>query len=180
MPIAGCLGDQHAALLGQRCKPQEAKNTYGTGCFLLLNTGECGLSLSSAFTCHALAHDESLQRAGSILRRLRLDTGAALLPPCIQRCSHVQACQDSFCQVTDVTCAVCEQNHPSQTVADGASDCKQLLCLCNVRATLWTPIQLLVMHNWAGSIWWAKSCCGALLGHQQQDPAKRVPITHNS
>ena len=40
VPIAGCLGDQHAALLGQRCKPQEAKNTYGTGCFLLLNTGK--------------------------------------------------------------------------------------------------------------------------------------------
>lgn len=40
MPIAGCLGDQHAALLGQRCKPNQAKNTYGTGCFLLLNTGE--------------------------------------------------------------------------------------------------------------------------------------------
>lgn len=40
VPIAGCLGDQHAALLGQRCKPQEAKNTYGTGCFFLLNTGK--------------------------------------------------------------------------------------------------------------------------------------------
>lgn len=40
VPIAGCLGDQHAALLGQRCKPQQAKNTYGTGCFLLLNTGK--------------------------------------------------------------------------------------------------------------------------------------------
>lgn len=40
VPIAGCLGDQHAALLGQRCKPQEAKNTYGTGCFFLVNTGK--------------------------------------------------------------------------------------------------------------------------------------------
>ncbi|CAL5229069.1 g12320 [Coccomyxa viridis] len=39
VPIAGCLGDQHAALLGQRCRPLEAKNTYGTGCFLLLHTG---------------------------------------------------------------------------------------------------------------------------------------------
>ena len=41
--IAGCLGDQHAALLGQRCKPQEAKNTYGTGCFFLVNTGKSAL-----------------------------------------------------------------------------------------------------------------------------------------
>lgn len=39
IPIAGCLGDQQAAMLGQRCVEREAKNTYGTGCFMLLNTG---------------------------------------------------------------------------------------------------------------------------------------------
>ena len=40
VPIAGILGDQQAALVGQTCfQPGEAKNTYGTGCFLLLNTG---------------------------------------------------------------------------------------------------------------------------------------------
>jgi glycerol kinase len=40
VPIAGCLGDQHAAIVGQACfAPGEAKNTYGTGNFLLLNTG---------------------------------------------------------------------------------------------------------------------------------------------
>jgi glycerol kinase len=40
VPIAGILGDQQAALVGQTClRPGEAKNTYGTGCFLLLNTG---------------------------------------------------------------------------------------------------------------------------------------------
>jgi glycerol kinase len=39
--ITGILGDQQAALVGQTCfRPGEAKNTYGTGCFLLLNTGE--------------------------------------------------------------------------------------------------------------------------------------------
>src|SRR5581483_9873002 len=38
--IAGILGDQQAALVGQTCfRPGEAKNTYGTGCFLLMNTG---------------------------------------------------------------------------------------------------------------------------------------------
>ena len=38
--IAGVLGDQQAALVGQTCfKPGEAKNTYGTGCFMLMNTG---------------------------------------------------------------------------------------------------------------------------------------------
>lgn len=40
-PVAGDLGDQHAALFGQTCfDPGEAKNTYGTGCFMLMNTGE--------------------------------------------------------------------------------------------------------------------------------------------
>jgi glycerol kinase len=41
VPVAGDLGDQHAALFGQACyTPGEAKNTYGTGCFMLMNTGE--------------------------------------------------------------------------------------------------------------------------------------------
>jgi glycerol kinase len=40
VPVAGDLGDQQAALFGQTCfAPGEAKNTYGTGCFMLLNTG---------------------------------------------------------------------------------------------------------------------------------------------
>ena len=41
IPIAGTAGDQQAALFGQACfAPGQAKNTYGTGCFLLMNTGE--------------------------------------------------------------------------------------------------------------------------------------------
>ena len=41
IPIAGAAGDQQAALFGQTCfAPGEAKNTYGTGCFLLMNTGK--------------------------------------------------------------------------------------------------------------------------------------------
>jgi glycerol kinase len=40
VPVAGAAGDQQAALFGQACfEPGEAKNTYGTGCFMLLNTG---------------------------------------------------------------------------------------------------------------------------------------------
>lgn len=40
VPISGCLGDQQAALVGQQCLEKgQAKATYGTGCFLLLNTG---------------------------------------------------------------------------------------------------------------------------------------------
>ena len=41
IPISGAAGDQQAALFGQTCfNPGEAKNTYGTGCFMLMNTGE--------------------------------------------------------------------------------------------------------------------------------------------
>ncbi len=41
VPFTGILGDQQAALVGQACfRPGEVKNTYGTGCFLLMNTGE--------------------------------------------------------------------------------------------------------------------------------------------
>ena len=41
IPIAGAAGDQQAALFGQTCfRPGEAKNTYGTGCFMLMNTGD--------------------------------------------------------------------------------------------------------------------------------------------
>ena len=40
-PVSGMAGDQQAALFGQACfQPGEAKNTYGTGCFMLMNTGE--------------------------------------------------------------------------------------------------------------------------------------------
>ena len=48
VPIAGILGDQQAALVGQTCfRAGEAKNTYGTGCFLLLNTGESAVRSTS-------------------------------------------------------------------------------------------------------------------------------------
>ena len=41
VPIAGILGDQQAALFGQACfAPGDAKSTYGTGAFLLVNTGD--------------------------------------------------------------------------------------------------------------------------------------------
>ena len=48
VPIAGILGDQQAALVGQTCfSVGQAKNTYGTGCFLLMNTGEQPVESSS-------------------------------------------------------------------------------------------------------------------------------------
>ena len=48
IPVAALAGDQHAALFGQGCfKPGMMKNTYGTGCFLLMNTGELPVTSKS-------------------------------------------------------------------------------------------------------------------------------------
>ncbi len=48
LPVCGILGDQQAALVGQTCfTAGEAKNTYGTGCFMLLNTGHIAVTSSS-------------------------------------------------------------------------------------------------------------------------------------
>jgi glycerol kinase len=80
--IGGMLGDQQAALLGQACvRPGDAKNTYGTGCFLLLNTGEtavrstAGLITTVAYQasgerpCYAL--EGSIAIAGALVQWLR-------------------------------------------------------------------------------------------------------------
>ncbi|MFA5104381.1 MAG: glycerol kinase GlpK [Candidatus Margulisiibacteriota bacterium] len=58
IPITGIAGDQQAALFGQTCfKPGEVKNTYGTGCFMLLNTGK-KFRISRAGLITTLACDE--------------------------------------------------------------------------------------------------------------------------
>ncbi len=60
VPICGVLGDQQAALFGQTCfEPGEAKNTYGTGCFLLFNTGR-----KPVFSGHGLLTTPAFQVAG--------------------------------------------------------------------------------------------------------------------
>ncbi|HTQ95923.1 MAG TPA: glycerol kinase GlpK [Candidatus Acidoferrum sp.] len=84
--IGGVLGDQQAALFGQACfQPGEAKNTYGTGCFLLMNTGErpvpstCGLlttagyKLGNAKAVYAL--EGSVAITGALVQWLRDNLG---------------------------------------------------------------------------------------------------------
>src|SRR4029077_17169553 len=84
--IAGDLGDQQAALVGQACfKPGEAKNTYGTGCFMLMNTGEkavlsnFGLLTTPAYkfgpkpACYAL--EGSIAITGALVQWLRDNLG---------------------------------------------------------------------------------------------------------
>ncbi|KAF7478136.1 glycerol kinase 2 [Marmota monax] len=87
VPISGCLGDQSAALVGQMCFQEgQAKNTYGTGCFLLCNTGrkcvfsEHGLLTTVAYklgrdkpVCYAL--EGSVAIAGAVIRWLRDNLG---------------------------------------------------------------------------------------------------------
>ena len=95
-PLAGILGDQQAALCGQGCfSPGEAKNTYGTGCFLLMNTGEepvpsrSGLLTTVAYKlgegkpCYAL--EGSVAIAGALVQWLRDNLGL------IQASSEVEA-----------------------------------------------------------------------------------------
>lgn len=65
IPIAGAAGDQQAALFGQCCfEPGEVKNTYGTGCFLLMNTGEKAItSKSGLLTTIAAGAEEQVEYA---------------------------------------------------------------------------------------------------------------------
>ncbi len=81
IPIAGMAGDQQAALYGQTCfTPGEAKNTYGTGCFLLVNIGEemklskNGLVTTIAATSHdkvQYALEGSIFIGGAVIQWLR-------------------------------------------------------------------------------------------------------------
>jgi glycerol kinase len=86
VPMSGDLGDQQAALVGQACfMPGEAKNTYGTGCFMLMNTGEkavlsnCGLLTTLAYkfgakpACYAL--EGSIAITGALVQWLRDNLG---------------------------------------------------------------------------------------------------------
>ena len=83
IPISGAIGDQPAALFGQGCfKPGQAKNTYGTGCFLLMNTGETRVkSKNNLVTGVAWGLDGKVNyaiegsafNAGSVIKWLRDD-----------------------------------------------------------------------------------------------------------
>jgi glycerol kinase len=96
VPIAGIIGDQQAALLGQTCfAPGEAKNTYGTGSFLLMNTGESavfskfGLLTTVAYKFGAeparYALEGSIAITGALVQWLRDNLGI------IQTSSDIEA-----------------------------------------------------------------------------------------
>jgi glycerol kinase len=84
-PVAGMAGDQQAALIGQGClAPGQAKSTYGTGCFLVVNTGEQALRSQSrllttlAYRLHGkatYAMEGSIFVAGAAIKWLRDELG---------------------------------------------------------------------------------------------------------
>ena len=81
VPIGGAIGDQQSALFGQACfEPGQAKNTYGTGCFLVMNTGEkCLRSQNRLLTTIAWGLDGKVEyalegsvfNAGSVIKWMR-------------------------------------------------------------------------------------------------------------
>jgi len=86
VPVGGDLGDQQAALFGQACfRPGEAKNTYGTGCFMLLNTGEVPVRSHSGLLTtvgYKIGHQKavyalegSIAIAGALVQWLRDNLG---------------------------------------------------------------------------------------------------------
>lgn len=96
VPVSAVLGDQQAALFGQTCfSPGETKNTYGTGCFMLMNTGEKAMpSRSGLLTTLAYRLDDqpatfalegSVAIAGALVQWLRDNLGL------IQKSSDVES-----------------------------------------------------------------------------------------
>ncbi|MBP3319140.1 MAG: glycerol kinase GlpK, partial [Ruminiclostridium sp.] len=84
LPIRGAAGDQQAALFGQGCfQPGQLKNTYGTGCFTLLNTGKAVESRNGLLTCvgwglkgeTTYVLEGSVFNAGSSIQWLRDELG---------------------------------------------------------------------------------------------------------
>ena len=103
IPVCGCLGDQQAALFGQNCtKKGEAKNTYGTGCFLLVNTGE-----EIVHSCHGLLTTVAY-KIGKEPAKYALEGSVAMAG------SLVQWFRDNFGLITD--------SAEIETLASGVKD----------------------------------------------------------
>lgn len=109
VPLAGLLGDQQAALFGQAClAPGEAKNTYGTGCFMLMNTGDnpfpstSGLLTTLAYKLGdapaVYALEGSIPIAGALVQWLRDNLGL------ITHASEIEALAASVPDNGDVYC----------------------------------------------------------------------------
>ncbi len=129
IPITGILGDQQSALFGQSCfDVGTAKNTYGTGCFMLFNTGhqvqfsQNKLISTLAWQCHdqtTYALEGSVFMAGAIVQWLRDGLGI------IQNSSEVEALA---CQVEDTDGVILVPAFTGLGAPHWDSDARALLC----------------------------------------------------
>ena len=129
IPITGILGDQQSALFGQSCfDVGTAKNTYGTGCFMLFNTGhqvqfsQNKLISTLAWQCHdqtTYALEGSVFMAGAIVQWLRDGLGI------IQNSSEVEKLA---CQVNDTDGVVLVPAFTGLGAPHWDSDARALLC----------------------------------------------------
>ncbi len=132
--IAGDLGDQQAALVGQACfKPGEAKNTYGTGCFMLMNTGQkavlsnFGLLTTVAYkfgakpACYAL--EGSIAITGALVQWVRDNLGL------IEKSSDIEALARTVSDKREVVDAMAKDSGITLDVlrADGGMVMNDLL-----------------------------------------------------
>ena len=99
IPVCGILGDQQAATVGQACfSPGEAKNTYGTGCFMILNTGseivpsQHGLLTTACYkfgdTPTVYALEGSIAITGALVQWLRDNLGLIQNAPEVETLAH--------------------------------------------------------------------------------------------
>ncbi len=130
IPLCGALGDQQAALVGQTCFDQgEAKNTYGTGCFMLLNTGHTpvpsrqgllttlGYQINDQRPVYCL--EGSIAISGALVQWLRDNLGLITSAPEIEEsgqnrrrqwwCLFRSGLLRSFCPILAVRCARCNR-----------------------------------------------------------------------
>ncbi len=88
--FSGCLGDQMAAMLGQRCCQGEAKNTYGTGCFMLLHTGAEPIQ-----SAHGLLTTMAFQLGQEAEPQYALEGTWHMLRVCVKCCQCCSGCWTS-------------------------------------------------------------------------------------
>lgn len=129
LPISGILGDQQSALFGQSCfEPGMAKNTYGTGCFMLFNTGSTlqysqnKLLSTLAWQCQNQTHyalEGSVFMAGAIVQWLRDGLGI------IQQSAEVEQLAS---QVRDTDGVVLVPAFTGLGAPHWDSDARALLC----------------------------------------------------
>ena len=160
IPIGGAAGDQQAALFGQTCfNPGEAKNTYGTGCFMLMNTGEKPVfSKNGLVTTIAWGLDGKVNYAleGSIFVAARWARAFWWHPPCTATCSSAPTQSRWRATTPPAPAAVWNLSRPLPNAACPASTSASPSAALRACAPIWTWTTLSLVKSRkhpAGSTW---------------------------